>query len=315
MSATSKPLTVGLELECVRASLAFPRLADRRNFGRRTDASILDANGRKLPTHGPTQGVEIVTPILEVTSDLSTENGISTFNFDYKDVPGVIADLSACADYVNSSCGVHVHLGKPNGEASEWNPRRMEGISGGQMSEWKPGHVRTWILIGMALEDRLYSVVPETRRRSRHCRRIGEVYGSADIMSYYPVGTPVARKQENSKRYCWLNLIETRRVGDPRETRVGYSRSKAFGTVEIRMLGETSRADYMTAWTKLWIKVAMAVAYLPAESAALYCAYSSYLQQDFDALARCKERHERTDVAVNRINVLDTAVSQDGGDE
>lgn len=296
-----KIITAGCELECVSLAPGAYRLAESEGFGRRYDRSIRGMSGEMLPEHGPGAPVELVTPIMEVRTDLSVDG--KTRDFDDFSFMGKVHALSQCAGQINSTCGFHIHLGRPNGETTDWNPRRLPGQVGGPASEWKPGHVRTMLLIGLALEDKLFSVVPNSRQHSKHCQRIRAVYTTSDLEAYYPVGTPVPRKQLNDKRYCWLNLIETRRQADPSERRVGYARSKAFGTVEVRMLGETKDAAYLTAWSKLWVKIAAAVAYLPSETAAIHCLYSNFLQPDFDNLSRLKDRHERQVAPTCRLDL------------
>ena len=273
------------------SSFAAP-LINSRNFGRRTDSSIADKNGVPLPKSGPLAGVELVTPILEVDTHLSPDGDECQFDLDQ--VGPVVRDLLDCAQTINSSCGLHVHLGRPNGEQTDWNPRRIPGLgSGGPASEWKPGHIRTMLLIGLGLENTVFNLVPESRKQSRHCRKLREVYTNQSIQAYYPLTNLQPRKQDNPQRYCWLNLIETRRPQHPEEERIGYARSKAFGTFEVRAMGETVDHEYIMAWVKMWVKVAAAVAYLPAESAALRCLHSGWLQDDIDALRVLKEKHER----------------------
>lgn len=309
-----KIITTGFELECVNLASGSYRLADSEGFGRRYDRSIRGMAGEELPEHGPSAPVELVTPIIETRSELTADG--RTREFSYGKMAASITALTSCANQVNSTCGFHVHLGRPNGEATGWNPRRMPGISGGPASEWKPGHVRTMLLISLALEDKLFALVPDSRKRSRHCRRIREVYSVSDLEAYYPVGNPAPRKHDNEKRYCWLNLIETRRQGDPGESRVGYARSEAFGTIEVRLLGETKDSAYCLAWAKLWIKIASAVAYLPSETAALHCLYSNFLQPDFDALSRLKAHHEEVIAPTCRLDLsaLSAAVNHNQED-
>jgi hypothetical protein len=109
-------ISVGLELEMTKISTAANMAFDQHNFGRRTDASICDNAGNPLPRHGPNVGIEIVTPILEASVELSPNGDADKFGFDK--IRPVIKDLTACAASVNSSCGLHVHLGRPNGEKS-----------------------------------------------------------------------------------------------------------------------------------------------------------------------------------------------------
>jgi hypothetical protein len=287
----SKPITVGLELEMLKLTPHAPRFIEMRNFGRRHDASIADKQGKLLPKTGLGAGVELVTPILEVETLVAPDG--EPGEFDFTRITPVVKDLLACAQVYNSSCGIHVHVGRPNGEQTDWNPRRLQGQIGGLASEWKPGHIRTMLLIGLGLENIIFNLVPESRKQNTTCRRLRELYANKDIAAYYPLVNLNTRKYNNPQRYCWLNLIETRRLQDPNEERVGYARSRAFGTFEIRALGETVNFEYVMAWTQLWVKIAAAVAYLPSESAALRCLYSNWLQEDFDKLTALKAKHER----------------------
>lgn len=282
-----KQITVGLELEMTRAGSFINNVAADK-FGRRSDSSILDQNGNKLPRNAGQ--LELVTPILTADCDVSP-NG-DKCRFDTGLVENTVADLCRCADQVNSSCGFHVHLGRPNGETSTWNPRRLPNTAGGPASEWKPGHVRTWLIIGLGLEDQLFNVVPSSRRQVRHCRPIREIYSTDKLQAYYPLCNLASRKYNNPERYCWLNLVETCRKADPSEERVGYGSSTPYGTAEIRMLGETRDPAYAATWTRLWVKIAAAIAYLPAESAIMRCVYTNWLQPELQKLRQQRDYHE-----------------------
>jgi hypothetical protein len=168
------------------------------------------------------------------------------------------------------------------------------------MSEWKPSHVRTMLAICLGLEARIFGCVPKSRRDLHHCTPIRQVYSEEDLLSYYVVNGLDARKYKNKQRYCWVNFVETRRPANPTEERIGYASSQRYGTIEIRALGETANPHYFAAWTELWIKIAAAVAYLPAESAILRCCYSSWLEPNFMRLFQLKLRHENMDELANR---------------
>ena len=288
----AQSITVGLELECLQVTPECSRIIEKHGFGTRTDSSIKDKFGHDLPKVGRGAAVELVTPIYEVGVKVN-QPSIVLFEPQINRVDSIVADLCHCAQQINSTCSTHVHLGLPNGERTDWNPRRLRGIDGGPASTWKPGQVRTMLMLGLCLEEKLYSCVPLTRKQSWYSKSIKNVYSDEDIQAYYPTGVLKAKKPDNPKRYCWLNLIETRRPADPLEDRIGYVRSKAFGTIEIRMMGETTNVDYIQTWVRLWLKIAAAVAYLPAEVCAIKCLHSSWLNPDFAALSEFKNTHER----------------------
>ena len=297
MSKETK-ITVGFELEVYRLAPTARHIIDQAGFGTRIDSSIKGPNGQALPRTGSMAGTEVVTPIYEVEVEVSPADG--SYKADLSAAQVGLQYLCNTAAQVNSTCGFHIHLGRPSGEPTTWNPRRLHGISGGQKSEWKPSQIRTWAAIGLLLENKVFELVPETRKSIRHCRRLAQAYAAEDLLSYYVVNHLKPCKQDNNQRYCWLNLIETRRPASPTEERIGYARSEAFGTVEIRALGETSSYSYTLAWLNLWTKVAAAIAYLPPESAVIRCASSSWLQPEIDALHAEKDRHEQFSAPINR---------------
>lgn len=288
--AVPKFLTSGLELEMVRTKTSAFDLIDTNTFGSRTDSSI---RGKRAE---PTNGIELVTPIIEVAVDAAGND----VRLDTSALRKAIHALSDCAAAVNSSCGVHVHAGLPNGESTLWNPQRLPNTPGGPASEWKPQQVRTMLAIGLGLEHKLFSVVPKSRHGNKQCRRISELYPDDAAAAYYPVNGLVPKKYDNPQRYCWLNLIETRRPSDPAEKRVGYARSTALGTIENRMLGETSRADYILAWSELWLTIAAAVASFTPEVAIIKCCHTRWLDSHFLQLAAFRARHDVEDLPTNQ---------------
>jgi len=96
----------------------------------------------------------------------------------------------------------------------------------------------------------------------------------------------VARKFDNIKRYCWMNLIETKRVGT--DERPGRGSSHALGTIEVRSLGNTAKFEYVWAWTNLLLKLAAYVAYLPSSLAILRCGMINSFEEDFSLLGKYK---------------------------
>ena len=192
---------------------------------------------------------------------------------------GIIEDLCACAETVSPTCGLHVHLGRPAKIKEGENPPF------GVKSEWSPQHTRTWLSICAMLEEKLFKLVPESRKNSRHCRQITKIFDDNAMSAFYPIGSTVARKYENPQRYCWLNLIETRRRG----TSSGGASGPATGTVEVRMLGNTRRFTYIWHWVQLWVKIAALIAYVPPELAISHCVLSSTLKTDMEGLLAIKE--------------------------
>lgn len=304
-------LTVGFELEIYRPAPTAKSTIQEHGFGTRADTSIKGPLGENLPNTG--LGLEVVTPIYDVPVEVSATDDSHQIN-STSAIRGLEA-LCACARHVNSTCGFHVHLGRPNGEFTTWNPRRLPNVNGGAMSEWKPSQIRTWATVGLLLENKVFELVPESRKHVKHCRRIRQAYSSTDLYSYYVVNNLVARKHDNQQRYCWLNLVETRRPKSPVEERVGYASSANFGTVEIRALGETGSPQYLSAWVNLWLKVAAAIAYLPAECAILRCASSSWLQPEIDALAAHKLEHEQRVAPLVRSVIPPSSQVNEVGDQ
>jgi len=130
------------------------------------------------------------------------------------------------------------------------------------------------------------------------------------MMSYYPIGKVVANKRENTKRYCWLNLIETQRVGTKRTP--GLGEGPATKTVEIRLLGNTRRFNYIWAWTRFWVRVAAYIAYVPTSLAVAQLTIG--LDKMLEEVRAAKAAADAAEISaesapassITRINVLDT---------
>jgi len=238
-------LTFGVEIEALRLTDEALTIMQRRGFRRHYDGSIRGRNGERLPhTIEEGGGSEVITPILTVR--VSADDEGKHIVLDYGDTAEIIKDMCDCIAEVNTSCGVHVHIGRP----TERDPNK---------SVWKPEHVRSWLAVCTMREDKFYTLCPPSRRNNPHSMPIKSRFSDSDLTSFYPVGEVLPRKDENPKRYCWLNLIETKRRGnDPLPHRMG---SEATGTVEIRMLGNTRRFSYIWSWIQLWMKVAAYIAY------------------------------------------------------
>jgi len=263
MSQSSKAITVGLEFEAVKATPALARAKDRWGFTTHFDASITDNAGLTLPRSGPSAGVEIVSKPIVVPVSLNGDG--SNLRVTDTELRQQVAAMVESIHHVNKSCGIHVHLGRP----SKASPT---------VSEWGPEHVRTMLIVGNMLEPTMMELVHPSRRDNKHCRSLKEVYGQKDWGNYYPVGTVDPVKYNNTKRYAWLNAIETVRKGTRSEP--GYGASQAIGTIEIRLLGETNYEPYIQSWVRYWVKVAALVAYTPAAMAISRICLSNTLAAD-----------------------------------
>ena len=258
-------ITIGLELECVAPSERHEVIARDAGFKLKRDASIM-LDGTSAP-----QGMEIITRPIKVPVLVGSEPPAIIDNTHLR---AGIELLAGCAAQVNESCGLHVHLGRPIAD----DPAT---------SRWLPAQVKTALTLGFMLEERLYSLCPNSRRLSRYCAKLSDHYKVTDAYATCPIGRVYPRKMANPKRYAWLNLIETKRVGDPTLPE-GRQEAAATGTIEIRMLGNTKRASYISAWTDLWVRVAALVAYYPPHVAILACA-SGELEVELQAVLAAKE--------------------------
>jgi len=275
MSRINSELTFGLEMECVRTTPSIRNLAERRGFQLCLDHSIRGDNDEVLPRSWPGAGTEIVTPILDAAVTGSSDG--ATIRIGMGNSLDVITDMCNCAAHVNKSCGIHVHVGKP----SKTDPH---------MSVWKPDEVRLMLLIGRHLEGTLFGLVKPSRVNNPQCTKIEDRFTPADFGNFYPTGRVHAVKYQNPKRYCWLNLIETRRVGNT--TELGHGGSPAKGTVEIRMLGETRDPNYIFLWTHLWLKIAAYVAYVNPTMAMAQCCFAGKLNDDIAAVKNAFEKEQ-----------------------
>lgn len=283
MPRVTANLTVGLEIECVRMSNTTDFEIGTREFGfsRHLDHSIRGDNNEVLPRTWPGAGTEIVTRPITVPVVMNGDGNalrLNTFSLD-----DATRRLCASVGHVNSSCGFHIHLGRP----SKADPAK---------SSWEPDRVRTMLVIGQILEQRLLSLVHPSRVNNHHCMRIGQRYSKADLAQFYPVGRVDPIKYNNQKRYCWLNLIEAARVGN--RTEPGLGGSPALGTIEVRLLGDTADTNYILSWTTLWTKIAALVAYSPASLAISHCCFSNTLERDFLALKAAFEADSKNKASV-----------------
>lgn len=275
MPSIRSNITFGIEIECTKLTPNAREIVSSRSFSTHYDRTIHGNNGEQLPREvADGGGAEIITPPYSVDVSCAQDGDGMALNMEPH--AESIRDLCKCVKFVNSSCGVHVHLGRP----------RENG-----RSLWEPERVRTMLAIGMILESKLFGVVPESRRDNQYCKRLSTEYDERSLKSFYPTGNVAPRKSDNPKRYCWLNLIETRRRGtDPTPGRMS---SEATGTLEIRMLGNVRRFSYIWAWIKLWAHVGAYVAYLPSSLAIMHCTFGGSLNQLFaDVLAAKNQRKD-----------------------
>jgi len=281
-----KPLTYGLEIECAEVSPESTRLEQEYSFSRHFDRTIRGPNGEELPRE---TAAELITLPLAVDVSISenrspsSDTNINAFvplSINFGGTKEVVEALCRCLGKVNKSCGVHVHIGKPNGR-------------GGDNSYWSESDVRTWITVCCLLEERLFTLVPSSRADNQYCRKLLDGYNVAEFKNTCPLGHVSARKYDNRKRYCWLNLIETKR-------------ENGLGTVEIRMLGNTKRFDYIWAWTQLWIKIGAIIAYWPSSQAIMSITMSDLLDPDMLNVKRIKdipENRRQAGVAPTTANI------------
>jgi hypothetical protein len=277
MGKVSSTISFGLELECVKLSRNALDTISKHKFERHLDHSIKGDNGETLPRTWPGAGHEIVTPPQVVPVSMNGDG--SRLAMEDKGVIETVSALASCSSHVNSSCGIHVHLGHPKHVVKDGVTKTI--------SYWSPDEVRTMLIIGQILEPRLWKLVHKSRHNNDTCESISKRYSKNDMGQFYPVGKVDPVKYSNQKRYCWLNLIETARKGNRSDS--GFGGSPSTGTIEIRMLGETDNSAYIYYWLQLWLKIASLVAYAPNTLAISNCCFSDVLESDFHKLATIHE--------------------------
>lgn len=280
-------ITLGFELEAVELAPTYSDICNEHNFAFHHDASIHEVNGDQ-----PRNSGEIVSGVVVC------EYNYNDLSVDTTDARRVIEQLCACAARVNKTCGFHVHLGKPHGTSGSVRARR---------SKWAPQDAFTWLKVGLDLEAKLYDLCPESRKDCAHTKPILTCYQPRELISEDPIGRVVARKYENAKRYCWLNLIETTRQGA--DSTPGRASSQSPGTVEIRMMGNTKRPDYILAWTRLCAAIAGLVAYSESPTAAILKAQFG-LDEFFNAVKEAKSRVRRQAEAAAAAAAAATVTTQ-----
>lgn len=125
---------------------------------------------------------------------------------------------------VDTSCGFHVHLGLQN------YPKSYTGL---------PSLWASWcVVLAKEIEDYCFRAVPASRDDNATCKRWkGVSVASGIIKQRYN-----RSKYDNPHRYYWLNVTE-------------MFREQGIRTVEIRLLGNTARFDYIVAWIGLCLHI------------------------------------------------------------
>lgn len=259
----SYPLTFGVELECAAYSPNARLIAEHNGFTPTHDGSI-NAIGRE---HG-----EIITGVLTAKFD---SNKVTVAD----SAKEKIEALCKCADAVNASCGLHVHLG--NGIPSCWNASQ----------------IRTFMAVALFNENRFFNLVPDSRTNLRFCRRITELFTPDDFSSEMPILSANNNKYNNPKRYCWINFVETVRHGESTD---GASRP-GLGTIEIRLLGNTRRFDYVWAWINLWLFIAGHISSTDSSRAIMGLTAGNVMKPYLDAVYRAKTAPENRKVLSNKF--------------
>ena len=283
-------LTAGLEFEMVKAKQNLYDTVNENTFGVRRDRSIQDAVGEEVEGR-EFQAIELVTPVYEVGITWSRSE---VFPKTREALSRNIFNLTSTAESVNSSCGIHLHIGNPSEtHRTMWNPNQLAGVQGGPASEWSVTQVYTWLMVGVYFEQAgIFDTVPKSRAKDSNCAKIISRYQADELSSNDPIGDLVPRKYDNIKRYCWLNLIETRRPKNPRENRIGYASSEKLGTVEIRLLGETMNPEYIVAWCDFWLHVAAIIATYAPHKAIMLVMSDPDLAAKFSNLKLRAAEHE-----------------------
>lgn len=255
-------ITFGVEVEAVKLTGEAKSLIDKHGFGQHYDRTIRGQNGEELPSSVEAGGgCELVTRPLEARVSFTDSCG-NGYSSNFGDSLGVVQDLCKCVLEVNKSCGVHLHLGKPSGS----------GVS----SRWSRNDVRLMLVVGRWYEEKLFNLCPETRKLNQYCKTIGDSFQTEDFVSSSPLGEVNPRKYSNSKRYCWLNAIETERSG-------------GIGTIEIRMLGNVRRFSYIKSWVELWTKISAFVAYADPVSVVAHAQILGTFDRQFEAVMEAKK--------------------------
>ena len=139
---------------------------------------------------------------------------------------------------IDKSCGLHFHFSVHElMESGEIMPLRVIE---------KSRFVNNLFALCSMYEDQLFSLFPETRQHNSYCCRFREKYSINNANVREKLGYISNSKTGNTKRYCWLNVVEMYREG-------------GHGTVEFRILGDTNKIEYI-------VNVALMFQYLVKQS-------------------------------------------------
>lgn len=265
-------LSFGIELEYVEKSPDHDAIALRHGFVSRHDASVQRADG--------STGYEMVSPVMFADITAPSSPSIPCPGVSFNEQP--VTDMCLLATLVNKTCGLHVHVGNPTArDASK--------------SKWTDAQVHAWLVTGQVMEEALYSVCPPSRRQNTHAKPIESVYVGASYFSGNPANPTNPSKYHNHKRYCWLNIVETARIGTAEvafDAASGRGTARALGTVEIRMLGNTRHAAFVNAWTRFCLQWGAVIATREPAMAISAIIHGGFLEPALQAL-----KYERRRIA------------------
>jgi len=164
---------------------------------------------------GSISGKEYVTGVLVGDSGLSM----------LKKICNTVAD--ECE--INSSCGIHVHIGGATFS------RRFTIMS---------------VHLGLMLQDEVFTMMPSSRKTNSYCKPIPDKHRKMDFQNYREhladliYSSATLDKHNNkktrlgrypSKRYTWLNMV-------------GYSQANGHNTIEFRPHGASMNYEKIRNW-------------------------------------------------------------------
>ena len=117
----------------------------------------------------------------------------------------------------DTSCGFHVHVSDP-----QWSPRGKTKIANAVLA------------LSALCEEKIFKAVPSSRHNNTFCKKLAADYHS-NMSAKKSLGKIFRGKHDNRKRYNWLNFVEFFRPG-------------GLGTVEFRLMGNSSRFFYLADW-------------------------------------------------------------------
>lgn len=245
--------TLGLEAETPQVSPQAKRIIKQEGFTLGSDGSIKGLAPNPGEVRSGIIPVKYVEPFRIVNE---------TF------VYHKIIQLCECMGDVNKTCGIHVHIGRKEGWVSQ---------------------VPQWMSFALAVEARMFSMVPKSRGlQNEFCMSIKDVY-SRDELSQMAgegmLGEVIGPKRYLQKRRCWMNFVEIYRPGGIR-------------TVEIRLLGNTKRANYIMGWVRVWLRIAALMTSEMTASQLLFYAHGTGLDPEWDQLKTERDRGQRVNSAL-----------------